>query len=169
MKNKIIFYSYCLLTGFIGFITRCFTDDLQKLVMVMYMGGSLLMIAAIYYWSLEMFEKEMKYHFSLRTFIKKGLRISGLIGIFAALSVILQIAVFGNEVLEGNLAIIHIDPRIKPEDLKEAIDGAEISNSWYVLAAMQLFRSLTFGLFYTIIISALFVLHPYRVKDEKRK
>ena len=70
--------------------------------MVMYMGGSLLMIAAIYYWSLEMFEKEMKYHFSLRTFIKKGLRISGLIGIFAALSVILQIAVFGNEVFGVN-------------------------------------------------------------------
>ena len=83
----------------------------------------------------------MKPVFSLRTFIKKGLRISGLIGIFAALSVILQIVVFGNEVLEGNLAIIHIDPRIKPEDLKEAIDGAEISNSWYVLAAMQLFVS----------------------------
>ncbi len=136
--------------------------------MVMYMGGSFLLIGAIYYWSLEMFENEMKFHFSLRTFIKKGLRISGLIGVFAALSVMLQIAVFGNEVLEGNLQIINIDPQIKPQDLKEAIEGAEISNSWYVLAAMQLFRSLTFGLFYTIIISALFVLHPNKVKEVRR-
>ena len=116
-----------------------------------------------------MFEKEMQYRFSFRAFIKKGLRISGLIGIFAALSVILQIAVFGNEILQGNLDIIHIDPAIKPQDLQEAIEGAEVSYSWYAQAAMQLFRALTFGLFYTIIISALFVMHPYRVKDEVKK
>ena len=73
--------------------------------------------------------------------------------------------VVGYTLIGGNETIKHQEYATK----QEAIDGAEISNSWYVLAAMQLFRSLTFGLFYTIIISALFVLHPYRVKDEKRK
>ncbi|MCX6180899.1 MAG: hypothetical protein NT150_03070 [Bacteroidetes bacterium] len=164
-KTKLVLY--CLFVGMLGLITRVFTDEASTINIVRSVVASLFIIAGIYYYCYQMFEREMNYRFSIRPFIRKGLMLGGLIGVFTGLSVILQFWLFGNEALESNLAIIHIDPKIKPEHLQEAIDGAYISNSWWALSIKQVLTSLAMGAFYAIIVAALFSFHPDRIREKK--
>jgi hypothetical protein len=165
MKNKLALVLYCLFVGMLGLVTRLLTDDFNTVNMVRFVVANLFIIGGIYYWCNQMFVHDLKHQFSVRPFIKKGLLVGGLIGFFTGISVALQIFIFGNEVLLGNLQIINIDPQIKAENLQEAIDGAYISYSWWALSGMQVLKTLFWGAFYSIIIAALFRFHPDRVRS----
>lgn len=167
MKNKTILVLYCLFVGMLGLFTRMITPSMEALNVVRFMVASLFIIGGIYYWCYQMFIRELKYEFRIRPFLKKGMQVGALVGIFTGLSVALQFLIFGNEILEGNLALIKIDPRIKPEHLQEAIDGAYLSNSWWVLSAKQFFFTLATSAFYSVIVAALFSFHPDRIKVKK--
>ncbi len=163
MSDKIKLLLYCLFVGMLGLFARMITPDPSVANMVRFVVANLFIIGGIYYWCHQMFVHDLQYKFSVRPFIKKGLLIGGLIGFFTGLSVALQILIFGNEVLEGNLKIIPL--QIKPDHIQEAIDGAYISNSWWLLSLKQVLTTLFWGAFYSVIIAALFRLHPDRIKE----
>ncbi len=152
----------------LGFFTRLITPSFAIVDAVTWIGGNLLLIAGIFYFSFTMFEQELNYQFSFNTFLKKGLLIGGLIGIINALAVILQIQVFGNETLEMNLFQIRLNiGKNTPAEIAEAEERAEMFCSWYLLSAKQILRNLFFGAVYSVIISALMYMHPNRVKTKK--
>lgn len=156
---------YCLFVGMLGLFARMLTPDADTINIVRFVVASLFIIGGIYYWCYRMFEQDLKYQFRIRPFIKKGLLIGGLIGFFTGLSVALQIQIFGNEALEGNLIIIPL--QIKPEHQQEAIEGAYISYSWWMLSLKQVLSTLAMGAFYSIIVAALFSFHPDKIKVKK--